>query len=209
MRRIYRPLKARTYGADTTAGCFRGGVRKSKVRPFGEGAARSMSPHPAPPALHKIRRLEAPSEPRRIPDSGRVCARWALERMSDNRAKRASPFAPSALLRRTALCPPQRGPSGATVEAAGRLSPNPSRRPLRRPKRPHSRRLAVREGRVPPDPPALGRTHNDGAPVLKLGQGLFSEIATFTLESGPRPSVPLDLSLLYRETVLPERRGHT
>jgi hypothetical protein len=110
------------------------------------------------------------------------------------------------------LCPPpSEGPSGATVEAAGRLSPNPSRRPLRRPKRPHSRRLAVREGRVLPRSPALGRTHNDRAPILKLGQGLFSEIATFTIESGPpRPlGALLDSSLLYRETVFPERRGHT
>ena len=41
-----------------------------------------------------------------------------------------------------------------------------------------------------PRSPALGRTHNDGAPVLKLGQGLFSEIATFTLESGPTSLVP-------------------
>jgi hypothetical protein len=54
-----------------------------------------------------------------------------------------------------------------------------------------------------PRSPALGRTHNDGAPVLKLGQGLFSEIATFTIESGPTPlGALLDSSLLYRETVL-------
>jgi hypothetical protein len=53
-----------------------------------------------------------------------------------------------------------------------------------------------------PRSPALGRTHNDGAPVLKVGQGHFSEIATFTLDSGPRPRCPLDSSL-YRETVLP------
>jgi hypothetical protein len=49
--------------------------------------------------------------------------------------------------------------SGATVESAEWLSPKPSGRPLRRPERPNSRGLAVREDRVPPDPPrCVGRT---------------------------------------------------
>ena len=86
-----------------------------------------------------------------------------------------------------ACAPPSEGPSGATVEAAGRLSPIPSKAAAPPPKAPALAQAGRKRRPRSPRSPALGRTHNDGAPVLKLGQDLFSEIATFTLESGPRP----------------------
>jgi len=85
--------------------------------------------------------------------------------------------------------PPSEGPSGATVGAAGG---SPQIRQGGRSAAQSARTRAGLRKRRPRSPrsPALGRTHNDGAPVLKLGQGLFSEIATFTLESGPTTLVP-------------------
>jgi hypothetical protein len=80
--------------------------------------------------------------------------------------------------------PPSEGPSGATVEAAGRLSPS-VQAAAPPPKAPALAQACRKRRPRSPRSPALGRTHNDGAPVLKLGQGLFSEIATFTIESGP------------------------
>ena len=83
-----------------------------------------------------------------------------------------------------ACAPASEGPSGATVEAAGG---SPQIRQGGRSAAQSARTRAGLRKRRPRSPrsPALGRTHNDGAPVLKLGQGLISEIATFTIESGP------------------------
>jgi hypothetical protein len=96
-----------------------------------------------------------------------------------------------AAIRSSAFCsggracaPASEGPSGATVEAAGG---SPQIRQGGRSAAQSARtRAGLRKRKAAfPRSPALGRTHNDGAPVPKLGQGLFSEIATFTIESGP------------------------
>jgi hypothetical protein len=69
-----------------------------------------------------------------------------------------------------------------------RLSPKPFQggRSAARPQRPGLRSLPSRRTAFPRSP-ALDWTHNECAPLLKLGQGVLSEIARFTRESGLGP----------------------
>jgi hypothetical protein len=89
--------------------------------------------------------------------------------------------------------PPSEGPSGATVEAAGG-SPQ-----IRQGGRSAAQSARTRAGlgkRRPRSPrsPALGRTHNDGAPVPKLGQGpLFGNCDIYHRVRPHDPSVPCSI----------------
>ena len=108
-----------------------------------------------------------------------------------------------------AFAPPSEGPSGATVEAAGRLSPNPSKAAAPPPKAPALAQAGRKRRPRSPRSPALGKDAQRWCACPKTrSRPLFGNCDIY-LSQAHDPRCPLDSALPCRETVLPERRGHT